>query len=113
MAATDAPTIDVTLGGNAQAQVRSIIERVERLEVEKDNVLEDIKQVFSEAKANGWDTKILRRVVRLRKMDKAKRLEEESMLDLYLAAVEGLPDEDLEEDDERAMATADSFDDIA
>lgn len=76
-----------TLGGNAQGRLRSIIERVERLEEDKAAIAGDIKEVMAEAKGEGFDTKILRKVVRLRKMDKAKRQEEEAILDLYLSAI--------------------------
>ena len=71
----------------AQGQLKSIIERAERLEEEKAEVAEQIKEVFAEAKGNGFDVKILRKVVRIRKQDRAKRLEEEAMLDLYLSAL--------------------------
>ena len=75
------------LNATAQGQLKSIIERVERLEQEKAEVAEQIKEVFAEAKGNGFDTKILRKVVRLRKQDRAKRMEEEAILDLYLSAL--------------------------
>ncbi len=71
----------------AQGQLKSIIERIERLEQEKSEIAEQIKEVFAEAKGNGFDVKILRKVVRIRKQDRAKRLEEESILDLYLSAM--------------------------
>lgn len=71
----------------AQGQLRSIIERVERLEQEKAEVAEQIKEVFSEAKGNGFDVKILRKVIRLRRMDRGKRLEEEAITDLYMSAI--------------------------
>ena len=71
----------------AQGQLKSIIERIERLEQEKAEVAEQIKEVFAEAKGNGFDTKILRKVVRIRKQDRAKRMEEEAILDLYLSAI--------------------------
>jgi len=71
----------------AQGQLKSIIERIERLEQEKSEVAEQIKEVFSEAKGNGFDVKILRKVVRIRKEDRAKRLEGEAILDLYLSAI--------------------------
>jgi uncharacterized protein (UPF0335 family) len=63
------------------------VERIERLEQEKAEVMEQIKEVFSEAKGAGFDVKILRKVVRLRKQDRAKRQEEEAILDLYLSAI--------------------------
>ena len=71
----------------APGQLTSIIERIERLEQEKSEIAEQIKEVFAEAKGNGFDVKILRKVVRIRKQDRAKRLEEEAILDLYLSAM--------------------------
>ena len=71
----------------AKDQLKSIIERIERLEVEKAEVAEQIKEVFAEAKGNGFDVKVLRKIVRIRKQDRAKRMEEEAILDLYLAAL--------------------------
>ena len=71
----------------AKDQLKSIVERIERLEEEKQALAEDIKEVYAEAKGNGFDTKILRKVVRIRKMDAAQRSTEEEMLDLYLSAV--------------------------
>lgn len=71
----------------AQGQLKSVIERLERLEVEKSEIAEQIKEVFSEAKGNGFDVKILRKVIAIRKQDRAKRQEEESILDLYLSAI--------------------------
>lgn len=76
---------------NSQGQLKSIIERIERLEVEKGEIAEQIKEVFSEAKCSGFDVKIVRKVVRLRKQDRAKWLEEEATLDLYLSAIGELP----------------------
>lgn len=75
------------LNETAQSQLKSIIERIERLEQEKTEVAEQIKEVFAEAKGNGFDVKILRKVVRLRKQDRARRQEEEAILDLYLSAL--------------------------
>lgn len=71
----------------AQGRLKSIIERVERLEEDKAAVATDIKEVLSEAKGEGYDTKIIRQVVRLRRIDKAKRQEAEAILDLYLSAL--------------------------
>jgi uncharacterized protein (UPF0335 family) len=87
--ADDASHIDV-LTASAQAQLKTVIERIERLEEDKAAVMADLKEVYAEAKGNGYDTKILRKVVRLRKQDKAKRQEEEALIDLYLSAVGGL-----------------------
>lgn len=85
--ADDASSHPDILNATAQGQLRSIIERVERLEVEKGEIAEQIKEVFSEAKGNGFDVKIIRKVVRIRKQDRAKRMEEEAILDLYLSAI--------------------------
>lgn len=74
-------------GGVAGDQLRAFIERIERLEEEKQALADDIKDVYSEAKANGFDTKIMRQVVRLRKQDKNERIEQEAVLDLYLQAL--------------------------
>ncbi len=73
--------------GVARDQLRSIVERVERLEEEKKTIADDIKEVYAEAKSNGFDTKTLRTVVRLRKQEAAEREEQEAMLDLYLHAL--------------------------
>ena len=84
--ADDSSSIDV-LYGTAQTQLKTIIERIERLEEDKAAVMADLKEVFAEAKGNGFDVKILRKVIRLRKQDTAKRQEEEALLDLYLSAI--------------------------
>ena len=86
MADDASPHSDV-LNGTAQTQLKSIVERVERLEQEKSEIAEQIKEVFAEAKGNGFDVKILRKIVRIRKQDRAKRMEEEAILDLYLSAL--------------------------
>lgn len=70
-----------------QDQLKSLIERVERLEEDKRTVSDDIKDVYAEAKSHGFDTKIMRQVVRLRKMDAREREEREAMFDLYLSAL--------------------------
>ncbi|NIJ40530.1 uncharacterized protein (UPF0335 family) [Parvibaculum indicum] len=77
----------VNTGGVAQDQLRSVVERIERLEEEKAAIANDIKEVYAEAKANGFDTKTLRQVVRLRKQDKAERQEQEAVLELYMHAL--------------------------
>ena len=71
----------------ARDQLKSIVERIERLEEEKRAVADDIKGIYVEAKANGFDTKTLRALVRLRKMDGTERQEQEALLDLYLNAL--------------------------
>ena len=73
--------------GVARDQLRAFVERIERLEEEKKTIADDIKDVYGEAKGNGFDVKVLRKVVRIRKQDRAKRLEEEAILDLYLSAI--------------------------
>ena len=75
----------------AAGQLKSIVERIERLEEEKKEVAEQIKEVYAEAKANGFDAKTLRKVVSLRKKSTEDRQEEEAMLDLYLSALGMLP----------------------
>jgi uncharacterized protein (UPF0335 family) len=87
--ADDAASID-TLNSTAQGKLKSIIERIERLEEDKAAVANDLKEVYAEAKGEGFDTKILRKVVRLRKQDTAKRQEEEALIDLYISAIGGL-----------------------
>ncbi len=71
----------------AAGQLRSIIERIERLEEEKSTIADDIKDVYAEAKGTGFDTKAIRTIIRQRKQDEAERQEEESILDLYKAAL--------------------------
>ncbi|MEM9616920.1 MAG: DUF2312 domain-containing protein [Pseudomonadota bacterium] len=71
----------------AADRLRSFIERVERLEEEKAAILNDVKEIYAEAKGEGYDVKILRQVVRIRKMDRAERQEQEAILDLYLSAL--------------------------
>ena len=84
--ADDSSHTDI-LNQAAQRQLKSIIERIERLGQEKSEIAEQIKEVFAEAKGNGFDVKVLRKVVRIRKQDRAKRLEEEAITDLYLSAM--------------------------
>ncbi len=71
----------------AQGQLKAFIERIERLEEEKKAIADDIKEVYAEAKGTGFDTKIMRKVITLRKKDKAERQEEEALLDLYMSAL--------------------------
>lgn len=77
----------------ARDQLRSIVERVERMEEEKKVIVDDIKDIYAEAKANGFDTKTIRTIVRLRKQDEAERQEQEALLDLYMHAL-GMTTED-------------------
>ena len=78
-------------GGVAAGQLRSFIERIERLEEEKKALSDDIRDVFAEAKGSGFDTKVMRQVIRLRKKDAAERQEEEAILDLYMHALGMVP----------------------
>jgi len=73
--------------GVARDQLRAFIERIERLEEEKKTIADDIKDVYGEAKGMGFDTKILKKVVALRKKDEQERMEEEAILDTYLHAL--------------------------
>src|ERR1039457_5133690 len=68
-------------------KLRAFVERIERLEEELKALADDIKDVYAEAKGNGFDAKVIRKVVSIRKQDRDKRLEEETILDLYLAAL--------------------------
>jgi uncharacterized protein (UPF0335 family) len=90
----------MTEGHNSRAQLRSIVERVERLEEEKKSIAEDIRDVFAEAKANGFDSKALRHIIKLRKQDKTARDEFEAIVDTYMLALGMLPE------DARAVAEA-------
>jgi uncharacterized protein (UPF0335 family) len=71
----------------AKDQIRSIIDRVERLEEERKGTSDDIRNTFAEAKGNGFDVKALRTIIRMRKMDAGKRAEEETILETYLHAL--------------------------
>ncbi len=73
--------------GFAAGQLKSLIERIERLEEEKGALTADIREVYSEAKGNGFDTKVMRQVVRLRRLETSERQEQDAILDLYLAAL--------------------------
>jgi uncharacterized protein (UPF0335 family) len=79
----------MTIGHNGIAadQLRGFIERIERLAEEKATIAEDIRNVFAEAKGTGFDTKVLREVIRIRKQDQNERAEFEAVLDLYLHAL--------------------------
>jgi uncharacterized protein (UPF0335 family) len=75
----------------AVGQLKSVIERIERLEEEKKETAEQIKEVYAEAKSSGFDAKTIRKVVSLRKKPTEERQEEEALLDLYLSALGMLP----------------------
>jgi uncharacterized protein (UPF0335 family) len=76
------------VGGVAADRLRSFIERIERLEEEKAAMAADIKEIYSEAKGTGFDIKVIRMIVRLRKMDQSDRQEQEQILDLYKRALD-------------------------
>lgn len=71
----------------AQDQLRAFIERIERMEEEKKAITDDIKEIYAEAKGNGFDTKVLRKIVSMRKQDHNERMEQEAVLELYMAAL--------------------------
>ena len=71
----------------AKEQLKSIVERIERLEEEKQGIADDIRDVYAEAKGNGFDTKALREIIRQRKLDKVEREELEAVIDLYQQAL--------------------------
>lgn len=84
--------------GVARDQLRAFVERIERLEEEKKAISDDIKEVYAEAKGNGFDTKVLRQLVRIRKQDRNERMEQEAILDLYMHALGMVPQSVDEED---------------
>ena len=83
--ASEGETRDV--GGVAGDRLRSFIERIERLEEEKAHLAEDIKEVYAEAKSQGFDVKTMRKIVSLRKKDPDDRAEEDALLDTYMSAL--------------------------
>ena len=78
---------DSVITGAAQTRLRTIVERIERLEEDRQVITADMKEVYAEAKGEGFDVKILRKVVSIRKKDKVKRDEEDALLDLYMSAI--------------------------
>lgn len=84
-------TSDEESGGVAAKQLQSLVERIERMEEEKEAAAIDIREIYAEAKGNGFDTKALRRIVALRKRDPGERQEEEAVLELYMSALGMLP----------------------
>jgi uncharacterized protein (UPF0335 family) len=77
----------------AEGQLKSLVERIERLEEEKRALSGDLKEVYAEAKGHGFDTKILRKVVALRRKDAVEREEEDTMVTLYMSALGSAPPE--------------------
>ncbi len=88
------------VGGVAVDQLKSIIGRVEKLEEEKTGIAADIRDVFAEAKGNGFDVKAIRSIIKLRKLDAAELEEQETILDTYRRALGMLPELDEESEDE-------------
>lgn len=86
--------------GIARDQLRAFIDRIEKLESEKTAISEDIKSIYAEARGSGFDPKVMRQVVRLRKQDRNERAEQEAILDLYLRAMGMQSSFDFQEDAE-------------
>ena len=84
------------VGGVAVERLKSFIERIERLEEEKRALSGDIKEVYAEAKGTGFEPKIMRQIIKIRKMDKEEVDEEESLLDLYKRALGMMPEAEME-----------------
>ena len=84
------------VGGVAVERLKSFIERIERLEEEKRALSGDIKEVYAEAKGTGFEPKIMRQIIKIRKMDKEEVDEDESLLDLYKRALGMMPEADME-----------------
>lgn len=89
-------------GGIEGTHLRQYIEKIEQLEAEKKNIAEDVKEVYAEAKAQGFDAKIMRKVISMRKLDAADREEQETLLDIYCHALGMIPSPDGEDRSEAA-----------
>ena len=76
-----------SLTQTAQEKLRQLVARIEKLEEEKKGIGDDVKESYAEAKAMGLDTKVLRQIIRIRKQDHAERMEQEALLELYMAAL--------------------------
>lgn len=85
--ASEPVAVPQSLTSSAKEKLKQIVTRIERLEEEKAGIAADIKEVYGEAKGMGYDTKVLRKVVRHRKQDARERAEQEQVMDLYLAAL--------------------------
>jgi uncharacterized protein (UPF0335 family) len=83
----DLEMLDVAQSGVAAQELKQFVERIERLEEEKKALADDIKDVYAEMKGRGFDTKVVRQIVRIRKQDHAERKELEAILDLYMEAL--------------------------
>ncbi|HVI30240.1 DUF2312 domain-containing protein [Hansschlegelia sp.] len=78
---------DITNDGVAGEELKQFVERIERLEEEKKGISDDIKEVFAELKGRGFDAKIVRKIVQIRRQDASERQEQEAILELYLQAL--------------------------
>lgn len=94
-------------GNLARDHLRAFIERIERLEEEKATLMEDIREIYAEAKGTGFDPKIMRQVVRIRKLEPDQRQEQEYVLDTYLSALGML--ERLDQDKDRSAEVAEQI----
>src|SRR5690554_1997656 len=90
----------------AQDQLRAFVERIERMQEEAEAIKADIREIYAEAKGNGFDVKIMRRVVNLRKQDANERLEQEAVLELYMSALGMVAAPDFDEPHEQVQAHA-------
>ena len=84
--------LNTMIGGNAKEALKSYIERIERLEQEKAELAEDVKEIYAEAKGNGFDTKIMRQVIRRRKIEREEVEETDTMIEVYEDAIASLDD---------------------
>lgn len=84
----------MTIGSNTAAELKRLVERIEEIERQKADLAADQKEIYSEAKTTGFDTKILRKVIALRKVDPAAREETRSLIDTYMHALDGGADEE-------------------
>lgn len=89
-------------GGFAADQLKSIVARIEKLEEDKAGLAADIRDVFAEAKGNGFAVKAIRTIIKMRKIDASEREEEETILDTYLAALGMIPQLEMDLDGEAA-----------
>lgn len=89
---SDQPGVGHNSGGISQQRLKSFMERIERLEEEKKALGDDIKEVYAEAKSSGFDPKIMRKVIAIRKMDEAKRAEQQALMEVYMNALGMLAD---------------------
>lgn len=92
--------------GVAHDQLRAFVERIERMDEELKTINDDKREIYAEAKGNGFDVKALKRVVQLRRQDRADRLEFETIVEIYMASLEGRPIDDDDDEPSRVQAHA-------